>query len=768
MAVITTIMQFIAQGGSTVKAQIGEIGTVAKATNTAVDQLKTALKGLAAGLALEKLANYADTFTNIQNQLKLTAKNSVELAEKTKLVFDISQRTRTDFESNATVYLRLTDSLRSMGKSAADAGPLLELITQAVAVSGTTAGAARAGLQQFGQALASGVLRGDEFNSVMENTPGLARALAIGLNAPIGALRGMAEKGMLTTNVVLPALQRAAPQVAAAFAQMTPTIGQAFTVLSNAVVKMTGDVNASTGIFTAFAYAVLFVANNLTLLSQVALVAAAAFAAWQIAAFVGWLWGAVTATGSLAAAMQLLWLNPFTILPALIAATVAAMYIFGDSLKFASLGGISLRDILVLAFGFIKDMITGMIGAVQFLVQMFVEGAKVILAGWMAIYNFFEPLINLIIRMGTEFVKAGAMMVSIISNAIDSFFGLDGAIGKAFDSVVKFFAWCIQQAKEAYDTIMMLARAFGVVGTEAENAGKKTKSTWDQVKDLFANLNTQIGSTGGAFKSGLDNLPKLDYSAKKTATSVATIATAADDVATHIQGGVAAGISSLGELQGAAERTATAISNVSLKTAFTSGPLINSLGGTSQAGDSNGKFEYSARILPQSGQGWEQFYKFQDGKGANRELISQLQSIAQNYAKITRFTGSEQNFEAVDFRASNRDKVQRGLQVLGKDQFLAALGPILGPELLAFRSGGSFTVGGTGASDSELVAFKATRGERVTVENTRQQMEKGEGASHKVLINLNINGADVNGFKRNKAQIYRELVQELGKAVQKA
>jgi tape measure domain-containing protein len=89
---------------------------------------------------------------------------------------------------------------------------LTESISQALRLSGASATEAQSSLLQFGQALASGVLRGEEFNSVVENSPRLAQALADGLNVPIGRLRKLAEEGRLTADVVVNAPTRTRQQ----------------------------------------------------------------------------------------------------------------------------------------------------------------------------------------------------------------------------------------------------------------------------------------------------------------------------------------------------------------------------------------------------------------------------------------------------------------------------------------------------------------------------------------------------------------------------
>ena len=148
--------------------------------------------------------------------------------------FDIAQRIGVPIQETATLYGKLQQAVRMLGGEQKDALTLTESISQALRISGASATEAQSSLLQFGQALASGVLRGEEFNSVVENSPRLAQALADGLNVPIGRLRKLAEEGRLTADVVVNALMGQKDKLAAEYAQLPATVSQAFTRLSNA------------------------------------------------------------------------------------------------------------------------------------------------------------------------------------------------------------------------------------------------------------------------------------------------------------------------------------------------------------------------------------------------------------------------------------------------------------------------------------------------------------------------------------------------------
>ncbi|MBN6345382.1 tape measure protein, partial [Escherichia coli] len=125
-------------------------------------------------------------------------------------VYDIAQRTYQSLDATAQVYQRFADNADRLGLSQQKVAELTETVSKAVAISGASATAAQAALTQFGQALASGQLRGEELNSVMEQTPALAKAIADGMGVSVGELRKKAQDGEMTIEKVIQALERAA------------------------------------------------------------------------------------------------------------------------------------------------------------------------------------------------------------------------------------------------------------------------------------------------------------------------------------------------------------------------------------------------------------------------------------------------------------------------------------------------------------------------------------------------------------------------------
>ena len=145
------------------------------------------------------------------------------------------------------LYGKLQQAVRMLDSEQQDALTITESISQALRISGASATEAQLALLQFGQALSAGVLRGEEFNSVVENSPRLAKALADGLNVPIGRLRKLAEEGRLTADVVVNALMSQKDKLAAEYAQLPMTVSQAFTRLLNAFGQWISRLDESTG-----------------------------------------------------------------------------------------------------------------------------------------------------------------------------------------------------------------------------------------------------------------------------------------------------------------------------------------------------------------------------------------------------------------------------------------------------------------------------------------------------------------------------------------
>lgn len=222
---------------------------------------------------LRGVTETADGFQNLAARVRIATGEGQAFETAMQGIFEVAQRTATSVESTANLFTRVSQAGRDMGLAQRDVLALTETINQAIAVSGASAAASDAALTQLIQGLQSGVLRGEEFNSVMEQAPRLARALADGLGVGTGELRKMAQQGQLTSDVVVRALQTQTRAVQAEFDKLPPTVGRAMTQLRNEWLRFVGDLDAGSGATAAVAAGIAKLADNLDTVGRVAGVA---------------------------------------------------------------------------------------------------------------------------------------------------------------------------------------------------------------------------------------------------------------------------------------------------------------------------------------------------------------------------------------------------------------------------------------------------------------------------------------------------------------
>lgn len=225
--------------------------------------LTSLAKVTASAFSVTQIVKYSDAWVGLQNRLRLVTNSQSELATATNDVFRISQVASQGLDTTAQVYQRFAQNADTLGISLMQAARLTETVSKAVAISGSSWASADAALVQFGQAMASGQLRGQEFNSVMEQTPALAYAIAQGLGISTGELRNWSTEGKLSAETVIKALERASGSVDEQFNTRVRTIAQAFQELQNSVTKFIGEAGTSSGASTVLAEGLSLIGNNL-------------------------------------------------------------------------------------------------------------------------------------------------------------------------------------------------------------------------------------------------------------------------------------------------------------------------------------------------------------------------------------------------------------------------------------------------------------------------------------------------------------------------
>ncbi|WP_159242345.1 tape measure protein [Proteus terrae] len=222
-------------------------------TERSMQSLSKVAAALTGYLSASMVASYSEAWTELNNKLSNSVRASESLIDVTQRVFDISQATRSSLDATATLYARLERGTREYNTSAADLAKLTSIINQGFIVSGATAQEAENAIIQLSQGIASGVLRGEEFNSVAEQGSRLMVALADSMGVGIGQLRKMAAEGKLTTDVVVSGLLSQGDSIGKEFAKTTRTMSQAFQEAGSNLTKFLGEnttIKASINVFS--------------------------------------------------------------------------------------------------------------------------------------------------------------------------------------------------------------------------------------------------------------------------------------------------------------------------------------------------------------------------------------------------------------------------------------------------------------------------------------------------------------------------------------
>ena len=242
------------------------------AATKSANALTASLRQAAAAASMYSSASYliaqSDAYTKLTAQLKLATANTTQLATAQAAVISIAQESQVDLSGVGMLYARITSSTKELGLSQETVGNITRSVALALKVSGASAAESASATLQLSQAFASGTLRGDEFNSVNEAAPRLMLALADGIGIPVGALRKMAEAGLITSEVMAKALPSALASLEKE-AKQIQTISGAFQQLKNEATLFIGQTSEQSGAVKLLTGTIGLLADNLTLLAGV-------------------------------------------------------------------------------------------------------------------------------------------------------------------------------------------------------------------------------------------------------------------------------------------------------------------------------------------------------------------------------------------------------------------------------------------------------------------------------------------------------------------
>lgn len=761
----------------------------------AADRVRRSLAGAFAfvgiGVGVRGLIDLADAFTNVQNRLRTVTDGQAELARITNELFEVSNRTRQSFEATAELYARVGLASRELGLSQRQTLQFTESLNQAVTLSGATAAEAEAGLIQLSQGLASGALQGDELRSVLEQLPVVADVIADSLGVTRGQLRGLGADGMITADVVIRAFAEAREELAGRFAETVPTIGQAFAVLRNNVIQIVGAFTQATGASDLLAQSILILANNMETILRLTLAVGLAMGVQFARVGIGAAIAGVTALTAAIAA------NPIGAIAVGITIAVSALVSFADRLRISGDGLANLQDLAQAAFEFIS---TGVAELVNFFRDNFGDIFTVVDGVFDDIGVTFESVLTIAARVVDGVIGVflgGAMAVVAAFQSVPA--ALEAIFTSAFNAISAQFTGFINNIISGLNLIPGVAiDSFEAIQLEA---GTSFSEIGSNVSDAFAEGFAGNNSAENAVNALFDRAEAIAQSriADQRLIELANARLGIDDAPT-VPGtppgtppGTGGGASAINQTNEALERQADLLREITgdreglqqraadLRDLFARGAIdanllteamrtlnveVTALDNTVSGGIANGL----ARIAQESNNLGQQVSDFIVG------AFDQATESVVNFARTGEFSVNQ-------FFGNLADQLLR----LAANQVFQQLadGPLFGNTggtaggggifggilsglggLLGFQNGGNFTVGGSGGTDSQLVAFRATPGEDVSIRTPGQQRMAeggGGGGNSQTIVNFNITTPDVDGFRRSQSQLAAQAVRVINR-----
>lgn len=753
----------------------------------AIQFVNRALAGLVTAGAVSNIIKQADAWTTYANQLKAVGVEQSKLAKTQSDIADIARRSNTDLGATNELYAALTRNSKALRASQSDVAQVTETINKAFALQGGSSQSAAAAIKQLNQAFASGTLRGDELNSVIEQAPVLARIAAkefTGTADGIGRLRDMAEKGQVSTDRLFRALKSASGEINAAFSKSTTTVGQALTNLQTSFTQYIGNTNNATGATAALASAINVIAQNLPAIADGVIVLAGAWVTYRIAVAAA---GAATAAASaLIAASPLgrvviLLGTAAAAFVALTAATADGRKAIGEYVTATVTGLQSVGKWLVDTAKYFTDLGTSSIAAVNGIStsidEAFTDAATTV-KGWYdsavnlitvrfpngvkdalkSVANFFVETFNSIVTTITSAMdRAIAYVKDVINSIINAVRSVQNTLANIGGGGGSNSSYGGERAGggpvsrnktylvgENGPELFVASRSGTIIpnGSEAGSAfnmqagNDNTQSARqliadgvrDATNELLTSLDKEIKTGVGYLKLISDNTAAAASSSKTTADAVSSSSSSSD------------GFSSINNYgQGTVSQNEAKSSNSLGDGGGSSGGSSGGGGGGSDDGN------YSLALIQRWAKEYASYFNEQR-QGRRYKNETEAQYAANRWLKANVPSSAHSDVQEI----SNQYKI--ATQV-GAD--------------VQFRSGGQFTVPGSTGADSKRVTMDVSPGEQVDVRTRKQVREEdsdGEGGQV-VQLTFNVYTPDADSFRRSQKQISRDLIRQLSKDV---
>lgn len=409
-------LRYSAANVETATAQMAKSMTSAKGAGDSLGGSLRTLLGLLGGFqAVRWLVNTSDQLTGINSRLKMMTGNLEEAERLENEIYASAMRTGSAYADTAAFVAKLGTLAGNAFSSNQEIVAFAEQINKQMALSGTTTQEAQAAMLQLTQGLASGTLRGEELNSVLEQTPMIAQTIAKYMGVNTGEMRELASQGAITADVVKNAMLSAADETNEAFEQMPMTWGRVFNKAKNIITRALDPVLD----------AISFVADHIEVIGPIVLGAGAAFAIFVTAA--NWVNICTAATKGLnnaLKAVKTVFSSTFGLPLLIITGIITALYGVVGAVNKATNATYS-------ATGIIAGLILAVLSEVA---NIFISVFNVIVGLVAGIYNVFIALANFlanvfkdplgsIARLFFDLADVVLGILETLAGAIDAIFG---------------------------------------------------------------------------------------------------------------------------------------------------------------------------------------------------------------------------------------------------------------------------------------------------------------------------------------------------------
>lgn len=226
--------------------------TVESSTNSATSSFKRLATAVGTVFSVQKTLELSDTMTQIQSRLKLMTGDSEKAKDVWNDIYAAANRSRSSFASTASLVTKLGINAKGAFNNTDELISFAEAVNKTFVISGASAQEQSAAFLQLSQAMASGVLRGEELNSIFEQSPMLIQVIADYLNVPLGQIRSMAAEGKISADIVKNAVLSASREIDAEFQNMQYTWSQLWATMSNVVLKVIQPILNAIGSIASF------------------------------------------------------------------------------------------------------------------------------------------------------------------------------------------------------------------------------------------------------------------------------------------------------------------------------------------------------------------------------------------------------------------------------------------------------------------------------------------------------------------------------------